>query len=180
MIYSELHVDWIERTPEQFFKRYNPEQPEKGGAQKLTADVLGMGKAQLQLYRQKTEELINDSLQRYAPTKVLEIRGLKVEVPNEVSCLSNEDYNKKYDTNLQDVPMMNKALRFAKESDPVRYQQKQDMIVEINRLRAENRYELYKPYYEVELNKQKLLEQEKQKQTQEKTKGFDGPRFGFW
>ena len=179
LIYSERHVDGIERTPEQFFKRYNPEQPEKGGAQKLTADVLGMGKAQLQLYRQKTEELINDSLQRYAPTKIIEIRGLKVEVPNEVSCLSNEDYNKKYDTNLQDVPMMNKALRFAKESDPVRYQQKQDMIVEINRLRAENRYELYKPYYEAELNKQKSLEQEKQKQAQEKTKGFDGPSFGF-
>ena len=178
-MYSERHVDGIERTAEQFFKRYNAQDPQKGGAQKLTADVLGMGKAQLQLYRQKTEELINDSLQRYAPTKVLEIRGLKVEVPNEVSCLSNEDYNKKYDTNLQDVPMMNKALRFAKESDPVRYQQKQDMIVEINRLRAENRYELYKPYYEVELNKQKLLEQEKQKQTQEKTKGFDGPSFGF-
>ena len=178
-MYSERHVDGIERTAEQFFKRYNAQDPQKGGAQKLTADVLGMGKAQLQLYRQKTEELINDSLQRYAPTKVLEIRGLKVEVPNEVSCLSNEDYNKKYDTNLQDVPIMNKALRFAKESDPVRYQQKQDMIVEINRLRAENRYELYKPYYEAELNKQKLLEQEKQKQTQEKTKGFDGPSFGF-
>ena len=179
LIYSERHVDGIERTPEQFFKRYNPEQPEKGGAQKLTADVLGMGKAQLQLYRQKTEELINDSLQRYAPTKIIEIRGLKVEVQNLVSCLSNEDYNKKYDTHLQDVPIMSKALRFAKESDPVRFQQKQDMIVEINRLRAENRYELYKPYYEAELNKQKLLEQEKQKQTQEKTKGFDGPRFGF-
>ena len=136
-MYSERHVDGIERTAEQFFKRYNAQDPQKGGAQKLTADVLGMGKAQLQLYRQKTEELINDSLQRYAPTKVLEIRGLKVEVPNEVSCLSNQDYNKKYDTNLQDVPIMNKALRFAKESDPVRYQQKQDMIVEINRLRAE-------------------------------------------
>ena len=178
-MYSERHVDGIERTAEQFFKRYNAQDPQKGGAQKLTADVLGMGKAQLQLYRQKTEELINDSLQRYAPTKVLEIRGLKVEVPNEVSCLSNQDYNKKYDTNLQDVPIMNKALRFAKESDPVRYQQKQDMIVEINRLRAENRYELYKPYYEAELNKQKSLEQEKQKQAQEKTKGFDGPSFGF-
>ena len=179
LIYSERHVDGIERTPEQFFKRYNPEQPEKGGAQKLTADVLGMGKEQLQLYRQKTEELINDSLQRYAPTKIIEIRGLKVEVPNLVSCLSNEDYNKKYDTHLQDVPIMSKALRFAKESDPVRFQQKQDMIVEINRLRAENRYELYKPYYEAELNKQKSLEQEKQKQAQEKTKGFDGPSFGF-
>jgi hypothetical protein len=30
LIYSERHVDGIERTPEQFFKRYNPEQPEKG------------------------------------------------------------------------------------------------------------------------------------------------------
>ena len=77
LIYSERHVDGIERTPEQFFKRYNPEQPEKGGAQKLTADVLGMGKAQLQLYRKKAEELINDSLERYAPTKKVEIRGIQ-------------------------------------------------------------------------------------------------------
>ncbi len=32
---------------------------------------------------------------------------------------------------------------------------------------------------EAELNKQKSLEQEKQKHAQEKTKGFDGPSFGF-
>ncbi len=108
MIYSERSVDEIERTPEQFFKRYNPKNPQKGGAQKLTADVLGFGKSQLTLFRQKTEELINDSLQRYAPTKTLEIRGLKVEVQNRVSCLSNEDYTKQFGTDLQDVPMMSK------------------------------------------------------------------------
>jgi hypothetical protein len=38
-MYSERHVDGIERTAEQFFKRYNPKDPHKGGAQKLTADV---------------------------------------------------------------------------------------------------------------------------------------------
>lgn len=180
LMYSERHVDGIDRTPEQFFKRYNAKQPEKGGAQKLTADVLGFGQSQLRLYRQKTEELINDSLQRHTPTKILEIRGLKVEVPSLVSCLSNEDYNKKYGTNLQDVPMMNKVLKFARPSDPERYQQKQAMTAEINRLRAENHYERYKLYYERELHQQKQLEQNKQRQQiQDKTRGNDGPSFGF-
>ncbi len=34
-MYSERHVDDIERTAEQFFKRYNPKQPEKGGKNPL-------------------------------------------------------------------------------------------------------------------------------------------------
>ena len=156
LIYSERSVDEIERTPEQFFKRYNPKNPQKGGAQKLTADVLGFGKSQLTLFRQKTEELINDSLQRYAPTKTLEIRGLKVEVQNRVSCLSNEDYTKQFGTDLQDVPMMSKKIRFAKNGTDL-YEQKQEMTEEINRLRAENRYEKYKSEYELALSKQQKL-----------------------
>lgn len=177
-MYSERHVDEIDRTPEQFFKRYNPKQPEKGGAQKLTADVLGLGKGQLQLYREKTEQLINHSLERYAPTKILEIKGVKVEVPSFVSCLSNKDYNKKYGTALKDVPMMNKAIRYAQPSDLERYQQQQEMTAEINRIRAENRYELYKAYYEVEYQKQKRLEETKSQKAfkqQSQNKGYDGP-----
>ena len=185
-MYSERHVDGIERTAEQFFKRYNPEEPQKGGAQKLTADVLGMGKAQLQLYRKKTEELINDSLERYAPIKMVEIRGIQVEVPSLVSCLSNKDYNKKYGTQLKDVPIMNKAVRFAEEDEPELFAKKLEMTAEINRIRAENYYELYKPYYEQALNKQHQLarekSQEKEKQlqqNQEPSKGYDrGPGFG--
>ncbi|WEV50263.1 MobA/MobL family protein (plasmid) [Acinetobacter sp. ESL0695] len=158
-MYSERHVDEIDRTLEQFFKRYNPKHPEKGGAQKLTADVLGLGKGQLQLYREKTEQLINHSLERYASTKILEIKGVKVKVPNFVSCLSNEDYNKKYGTALQDVPMMNKAIRYAQPSNLERYQQKQEMTAEINRIRTENRYELYKSYYEAEYQRQSTLKE---------------------
>ena len=185
-MYSERHVDGIERTAEQFFKRYNAQDPQKGGAQKLTADVLGMGKAQLQLYRKKTEELINDSLERYAPVKMIEIRGIPVEVPSFVSCLSNKDYNKKYGTQLQDAPIMNKAVRFAEEDEPELFAKKLEMTAEINRIRAENYYELYKPYYEQALNKQHQLarekSQEKEKQlqqNQEPSKGYDrGPGFG--
>ena len=179
LIYSERSVDEIERTPEQFFKRYNPKNPQKGGAQKLTADVLGFGKSQLTLFRQKTEELINDSLQRYAPTKTLEIRGLKVEVQNRVSCLSNEDYTKQFGTDLQDVPMMSKKIRFAKNGTDL-YEQKQEMTEEINRLRAENRYEKYKSEYELALSKQQKLEQDNQPKPPpryEKPRGYDGSGF---
>ena len=159
LMYSERHVDGIDRSAEQFFKRYNPKDPQKGGAQKLTADVLGMGKAQLQLYRQKTEELINDSLMRYAPMKQVEIRGIRVEVPSTVSCLSHRDYNKKYGTELQDVPVMNKAVRFAKENEPELWAKQQHMIEEIQRIRAENRYEQYRSFYEAELKNRKEIEE---------------------
>jgi hypothetical protein len=114
LIYSERHVDGIERTPEQFLSVITLNSQRKGRSE-INSRCIRDGQSTIAVVPTKTEELINDSLQRYAPTKVLEIRGLKVEVPNEVSCLSNEDYNKKYDTNLQDVPMMNKALRFAKK-----------------------------------------------------------------
>ena len=159
LMYSERHVDGIDRSAEQFFKRYNPKDPQKGGAQKLTADVLGMGKAQLQLYRQKTEELINDSLMRYAPMKQVEIRGIRVEVPSTVSCLSHRDYNKKYGTELQDVPVMNKAVRFAKENEPELWAKQQHMIEEIQRIRAENRYEQHRLFYETELKNRKEIEE---------------------
>lgn len=157
-MYSERHVDGIERTTEQFFKRYNPKDPQIGGAQKLTADVLGMGKAQLQLYREKTETLINEYLMRYAPTKIVQIKGIQVEVPSQVSCLSNKEYNKKYGTQLQDVPVMNKALRFAGENEPELMAKREEMVAEINQLRAENHYELYQSFYEAELQRQNRVE----------------------
>ncbi len=158
---------WMASSGQQssFFKRYNPKDPHKGGAQKLTADVLGMGKAQLQLYRQKTEELINESLRYYAPTKMVEIRGIQVEVPSLVSCLSNQEYNKKHGTQLKDVPVMNKAVRFAREKEPALVAERERMTAEINRLRAENNYELYRPFYEAELENRKTIE-EQQKQVE--------------
>jgi hypothetical protein len=174
LMYSERHMDGIDRTAAQFFKRYNSKDPQKGGAQKLTADVLGMGKAQMQLYRQKTENLINDSLMRYAPMKTVEIRGIQVEVPSTVSCLSHRDYNKKYGTQLQDVPVINKAVRFARAHEPELLAKRQEMMAEILRIRAENNYELYREFYEKELkNQEEINELQQQVQTPKTRQQWD-------
>ena len=169
LMYSERHDDGIERTADQFFKRYNRKEPQKGGAQKLTADVLGMGKGQLQLYRQKTEALINDSLKRHAPSKMLQIRGIAVQVPSFVSCLSNTDYNKKHGTDLKDVPIMLHKVRFAKAHQVDLVAERDRMTAEIKSIREENHYELYQMYYLNELSRRKTLDAaQKQKHEDEK------------
>lgn len=149
-MYSERSIqDGIERPVKQFFKRYNPKAPEQGGAKKLTADELNLGKDQLVFFRQQAEDLINHSLERYAPTKKVKIKELVLDVPNIVSCLSHEEYNKKYNTDLKDVPMVPKRLRFAKkDKNPELFAEKERMIAQIQRIRKENEYKLYQAYYE--------------------------------
>ncbi len=54
------------------------------------------------------------------------------------------------------------------------------MTEEINRLRAENRYEKYKSEYELALSKQQKLEQDNQPKPPpryEKPRGYDGSGF---
>ena len=174
-MYSERSIqDGIERSERQFFKRYDAENPEKGGAKKLTADELGLKRNQVQLFREKTEELINYSLRQYAPTKKIEIRGVELEVPNVVSCLSNKDYNAKHGTTLEDAPMMPKRVRFAKkDKDAELFAQQQAMLAEIQRIRKENEYQLYRSYYDAEMRRIWELEQA-QKQ---RDSGYDGPSF---
>ena len=107
LMYSERSLsDGLERLPDQFFSQYRPKNPTKGGAPKLTANALGYGKNQIQAYREITETLINQHLQQFAPTKKLLIGGIEVEVSSLVSCLSNNEYNRKHGTQLEDVPQI--------------------------------------------------------------------------
>ena len=86
-------MDNIQRSPQQFFKQYRQKILKKGCI-KITADVLGFGRNILFHYRTQTEKIINEFLEKYAPTKIIEIHGMEIEVSSAVSCLSNEDYNK--------------------------------------------------------------------------------------
>lgn len=154
LLYSErTSIDNIERLPEQFFNQYRPKNPQAGGAQKITADVLKLGRKQIIVYRKLTEKLINESLEKYAPTKFVEIRGIQIEVPNIVSCLSHEDYNKKFGTKLQEVPQIPRWM--LQSADPITQLDIKPHIENIKKLRKENNFELYQQYYFAELNKRK-------------------------
>ncbi len=175
LMYSERSVDEYDRTPDQFFKRYNEKHPERGGAQKITADVRGEGKDLVNLIRASSEVLINESLEQHAPTKIMKIKGIEVEVPNIVSCLSHADYNKKFGTELKPVPQIPKSLlhldpnlTFDDDEKNREYQQKlaerEELINQVIEIREHNNYEMYKPQYHAQLKKLKEAEIKQQQE----------------
>ena len=113
--------------------------------------------------RVDTEIIINEHLEKYAPTKIINIKGIDVEVPNSVSCLHHEDYNRLHGTNLKPVPMIPKSLlrldpdlMFREKDKNDAYQAKlterERAINEVNDLREYNNFEMYQQYYFNELN----------------------------
>jgi hypothetical protein len=167
-MYSERTLaDGLERPPEQFFKQYRPKNPTKGGAEKLTADALGLGRDQIAYHRQVAENLINESLVTYSPTKVVKVKGrnpgepeLEIVVPNIASCLSNKDYNAKYGTNLKDVEQIPRYKLNSSDPDVIKeVEAKKETILQT---RDWNNFELYQQQYYAMLEKVKRKEAEMQ------------------
>lgn len=151
-----LHFMYSERPtlgnadmhPKQFFARYNSKHPERGGVRKLSADVLGYGKNHVDYIRKTTETLINEYLEEHAPTKKINLRGIEIEVPSLVSCLSNREYNKLHGTKLKDV----EQLPHWKVQDPKYKDEIAKKIEAIRSVREYNRFELYREYYAAAIN----------------------------
>lgn len=169
IMYCERSVDEYNRTAKQFFSRYNDTNPENGGAKKITPDVRGKGKTIINEMRVEIEMIINEYLKKYAPTKIIQIKGVEIEVPNQVSCLHHEDYNRLHGTNLKAVPMIPKSLlrldpdlKFDDKEKNKAYQtklaQRQRMIDEVNELREYNNFEIYQAYYYAYLEQKKKAE----------------------
>lgn len=152
LLYSERTLlDEIERPAEQFFKQYRPKNPQNGGARKITADVLNLGRYQIHEYRRRTECIINEILEKYAPTKLVTIKGLELEVPSKVSCLSYHDYNLQNDTSLKEVPQIPRwKLR---SSDPITILEVEAQKATIKQIRQDNQFELYKEQYQKEFDR---------------------------
>jgi hypothetical protein len=165
LMFSERALDEFDRTAEQFFKRYNDKNPANGGARKVTADFRGDGQDLMNIIRAGSEVLINESLEEHAPTKIVTIKGIDVEVPNVVSCLSHNDYNKLYGTNLKEVPMIPKSLlRLSDDADPKKLAERDAMIQKVNEIRDHNNMQLYSQYYYAALENSKRKEAENQQQ----------------
>lgn len=78
IMYSERRLDGIERDPDQFFKRYNAKNPERGGAQKASGGkARGELKNELLATRQRWAEVQNEYLARHGHEVRVDHRSLK-------------------------------------------------------------------------------------------------------
>ena len=72
LMYSERMNDGIERDPEQYFRRYNPKYPERGGAKKhRSGETPTERKAALTAQRERWETLHNAHIDRHLPKTTL-------------------------------------------------------------------------------------------------------------
>lgn len=77
IMYSERIVDGIERDPDQYFKRYNSKNPNRGGCQKASGGkARGALKEELVACRQRWAELQNAHLERHGHAARVDHRSL--------------------------------------------------------------------------------------------------------
>ena len=77
IMYSERLQDGIERSPDQFFKRYNSKNPERGGCQKSNfAKTAEQRKTELVELRERFADLQNAYLEEYGHTDRVDHRSL--------------------------------------------------------------------------------------------------------
>lgn len=101
LFWSERTLDGIERTPEQFFRRYNAKSPEKGGCKKAS---LGMSKPKLKKYGQELSKEWRQHVNKH-----LEINGIDTRIDE----LSNREKGLAPKPNIDYVDMQNPVIEQA-------------------------------------------------------------------
>ena len=77
IMFSERTRDSIERDPEQYFKRYNPKNPEKGGAKKANTGMKPADRrADLLAQRERWEQTCNKHLERAGSEARISMKSL--------------------------------------------------------------------------------------------------------
>jgi len=129
LMFSLKADDGIERTAEQYFKRYNPQDPAKGGAKKIQ---LQDGHADYTTYllhiRKAWENHLNDALAEHSPTVTYQIDGQEIQIKNQVSADNYEKYNEIHGTLYLPEP----KLGTGKQNETVEY------LTEIQKIRQHN------------------------------------------
>lgn len=78
IMFSERTIDGIERDPDQYFKRYNSKNPEKGGAKKAnTPKKSADRKAELKAMRERWEVTCNAHLEKAGSQERISMKSLK-------------------------------------------------------------------------------------------------------
>ncbi|MFX6163603.1 MobA/MobL family protein [Acinetobacter baumannii] len=99
LMFSLKADDGIERTGEQYFKRYNPKNPSKGGSKKIQLQDGHEDYSAFLIYiRKQWENHLNDALAQHCPTVTYTLDGQDITIKNQVSADSYEKYNEIHST----------------------------------------------------------------------------------
>ena len=113
LMFSERLLDGIDRDPEQFFKRYNSKNPEKGGAKKDNTGLLdSVRKTLIKEQRDRWENLCNEHLAKayefiHEPPPQIDMRNWKAKCLNQkpinlsMKELNDPDIRQSYVNRLQ-------------------------------------------------------------------------------
>ena len=132
LMFSLKADDGIERTAEQYFKRYNAKDPSKGGAKKIQLQENHEDYSAFLIYiRKQWENHLNDALAKYCPTITYHLDGQDITIKNQVSADSYEKYNEIHSTLYLPEP----KLGVGKQNATPEY------LAEIQKIREHNQQE---------------------------------------
>lgn len=99
LMFSLKVDDGLERTAEQYFKRYNAKDPAQGGVKKIQLQNGHQNYSEFLLFIRKAwENHLNDALAQHCPTVTYHIDGQDITIKNQVSAGSYDQYNELHGT----------------------------------------------------------------------------------
>lgn len=132
LMFSLKADDGIERTAEQYFKRYNAKDPSKGGAKKIQLQDNHEDYSAFLIYiRKEWENHLNDALAQHCPTVTYKLDGQEITLKNQVSADSYEKYNEIHGTLYLPEPKLGVGKHNARP----------EYLAEIQKIRQHNHQE---------------------------------------
>ena len=149
LMFSLKADDGIERTVEQYFKRYNPQDPAKGGAKKIQLQNGHDDYSAFLIYiRKQWENHLNDALAEHCPTVTYQIDGQDITIKNQVSADSYEKYNEIHGTLYLPEPKLgvgqqNATAEYLAQIQKIREHNQQERKLEERQKQLDQQHEYF-------------------------------------
>ena len=149
LMFSLKANDGIERTAEQYFKRYNPKEPSKGGAKKIQLQDGHADYSTFLIYiRKQWENHLNDALAQHCPTVTYTLDGQDITIKNQVSADNYEKYNEIHSTLYLPEPKLgvgqqNATAEYLAQIQKIREHNQQERELEERQKQLDQQHEYF-------------------------------------
>ncbi|MCW8561376.1 plasmid mobilization protein, partial [Acinetobacter baumannii] len=149
LMFSLKADDGIERSAEQYFKRYNPQDPAKGGAKKIQLQDGHEDYSTFLIYiRKQWENHLNDALAQHCPTVTYTLDGQDITIKNQVSADSYEKYNEIHSTLYLPEPKLgvgqqNATAEYLAQIQKIREHNQQERELEERQKQLDQQHEYF-------------------------------------